>query len=192
MRKPNFNNDNNIYGKFGEDFFESYAAGKRLRFVNVTEYPEFQEKDIDFVVLRNTDKTVESLLFENAFLKKRDSRVQEWYTIEVKTDTRTHGTRNVVYEILSHDNPGCLARSAADYVLYVATDDKATKVLEAWSIKLHEWRTWIREHSSEITGKNDKSAAIRLHNYNTWGDACLNFLCNIDTLVAEGIAKKII
>lgn len=40
------------------------------------------------------------------------------YKIEVKTDRKAHETGNIIYELTSNSNPGCMARSKADYFYY--------------------------------------------------------------------------
>ena len=189
-RTPNFKVDNDVFGRTGEELFEKYAQDKNYSYIDVREHPDFQDKDIDYAIIFNEEYDIPKILTES-FTKQKASRMKNWTTVEVKTDTRTYGTRNLVYELLSHDNPGCLARSLADFVFYVAINDNATVIHEAWMVNLQKWRTWIRETSPNLNNNDARDLPIRLHNFNTYGDACLNFLCNVDTLVKEGIAVKI-
>ena len=189
-RLPNFKIDNDVFGKKGESLFESYAKRKKYMILDVTEDKNFQDKDIDFIIILNPEYNAERILAENLFTKY-SSHKDNWVTVEVKTDTRTFGTRNLVYEVLSHDNPGCLARSVADFIFYVAVNDDATQIYEAWMVNLKKWRTWIRETSPRLNSEDAKTLPIRIHNFNTYGDACLNFLCNVEELVKQKIAVKI-
>ena len=189
-RLPNFKIDNDVFGKKGESLFESYAKRKKYTIINVTEDKNFQDKDIDFIIILNPEYSIERILNENLFTKY-SSHKDDWVSVEVKTDTRTNGTRNLVYEVVSHDNPGCLARSVADFIFYAAVNDDATQIYDAWIINLKKWRTWLREISPELNKEDAKNLPVRLHNFNTYGDACLNFLCNVDALVDKRIAVKI-
>jgi len=189
-RLPNFKIDNDVFGKKGESLFESYATRKKYTIVNVTEDKNFQDKDIDYIIILNPEYNIERILGENLFTKY-SAHKDDWVSVEVKTDTRTNATRNLVYEVLSHDNPGCLARSVADFIFYVAVNDDATQIYSAWMVNLKRWRTWLREVSPELNKEDAKNLPVRLHNFNTYGDACLNFLCNVDVLVDKGIAVKI-
>lgn len=190
-RLPNFKNDNEI-GKIGEALFKLYAeTHKPYTYIDVSDDQGYQALDIDFVLPFNSEYDEKRILLENNFTKDKENRILNWVTVEVKTDTRTFETRNFVYEILSHDNPGCLARSLADFVFYVAIEEKTREIKEAWMINLQKWRTWIRETSPGLNTKGAKNLPIRLHNFNTYRDKCLNFLCNVETLVEEKIAVKV-
>ena len=199
-RIPNFKTDNDIYGKKGEALFESFSAKHGLYIIDVREGKEFQLRDIDYIIIKNPEYTIERILEEDSFTKY-DKHEKDWISVEVKTDTRTHDTRNLVYEIISHDNAGCLARSCADFIFYVAVNHDATKIFETWWVKLKEWRRWIRENSYKLNPQKKKDNGVfeenhgkqylKLNNFNTYGDGCLNFLCNVDELVNQGIATKI-
>ena len=187
-RTPNFKIDNDVYGKFGENVFEQWSNNKGFKTLNVTSDKEFQDQDIDFISIVNKEYDKERLLLEDKLSFYSEERAKNTaFTTEVKTDTRTFSTRNVVYELLSHDNPGCLARSKADFIFYVAVDEDATVTKEAWFINLSKWRKWLREHSRDV---NHHDSPIKLNNYSTHGDGCMNFLCNIDQMVKDGIATK--
>lgn len=188
-RKPNFDYDNNVIGAKGEKLFENYAIRKKYKFFDVREDTRFQIFDIDYVIILNDEYDLCRILEEN-FFTKYEKHKDNWITVEVKTDTRTHDTRNIVYELISHDNPGCLARSNADMIFYYAVNEDATKTYEGWIINTKKWREWIRENAPKLNGKTENKLPIKLHNYNTNNDKCLNFLCNIETLVNEKIAVK--
>lgn len=50
-------------------------------------------------------------------------------TVEIKTDLMAHRTGNIVYEEFSHRNPGCFARTKADYILYYIMETNEVYVL---------------------------------------------------------------
>ena len=189
-RKPNFDYDNDVIGSCGEKLFEDYANKKSYNIVDVRTDQRFQIFDIDYIVILNNEYDIERILEENLFTKY-DKHKNNWVSIEVKTDTRTHSTRNVVYEILSHDNPGCMARSLADMIFYVAVNEDASEIYEKWAINTKKWREWIRITSPKLNGTVNEPLPIRLNNFNTYKDKCLNFLCNIDRLVSDDVAVKI-
>ena len=189
-RTPNFDYDNNVIGACGEKLFESYAIRKKYKYIDVREDQRFQRLDIDYILIRNPEYDLERILEENLFTKYNEHK-NNWVSVEVKTDTRTHDTRNIVYEITSHDNPGCMARSNADMIFYFAVNEDATKIYEGWIVNTKNWREWIRENAPKLNGNVIDKQPIRIHNYNTHKDKCLNFLCNIETLVKNKIATKI-
>ena len=68
-RLPNFKIDNDVFGKKGESLFESYAKRKKYTIINVTEDKNFQDKDIDFIIILNPEYSIERILNENLFTK---------------------------------------------------------------------------------------------------------------------------
>lgn len=191
-RKSNFKNDNEKYGKFGERIFIEYAKHNQWYIEDVSDLESYRPLDIDFLYIKNREWNAERLLNENQFRGNvTNARMaNDAIAFEVKADTVTRKYGNVVYELLSHDRPGCLARSLADFVFYVQIDEINGKLIaeKAWNINLHKWRTWLREHDKKVNGEN---SPVRLNNFNTSGDKCLNFLCSINALVKDGVAKEI-
>lgn len=191
-RESNFDIDKEI-GKIGESLFESF--GKENPFITNHNYhrvedvsynKHFQSLDIDFVVYFDEDYTEDMLLRDitdgnPAHYKNR--YLNQAMAVEVKTDTRTYDTRNVVYELISHDMPGCMARSYADFIYYVCiSTDLEHK--ETFMINMHKWRQWIRENIKD----KDK---VFTNSINTPQDAICNFLCKIDRMVEDKVASKI-
>lgn len=198
-RTPNFKNDNEI-AKIGENLFVKYAEYHGYMNVkDVREVVEFQDNDIDYVVLTGDfteydilkmNKNRHNLItnkFEPMVTPERAKTIG--YSVEVKTDLVTHRTRNVVYELLSHDMPGCMAKSVADYIFYVAIDEATHVIQEAWIIKLKSWREWVRIKDRTI----NNGGPIKTNNFDKHGknQECFNFLCNVDDMVKDNIAKKV-
>ena len=191
-RTPNFLNDNEI-GKIGENIFEKHfyeyitlneSKGKTLKLVDVRDDKVFQELDIDYVALID-NHAIDDLLINirSGNPKLIDERVNNiGYTFEVKTDTRTSETGNIVYEILSHNMPGCLARCYADFLIYVCLNRYNHNIVDAvYSINVHKLRNWLTNNNNK---KYYKTNAISK-------EGILNFLINIDSLIDCGVAKKI-
>lgn len=198
MRQPNFKYDDEVYGAFGEKDFVEFANSIGYRCFDVSNNEYFQIADIDFLISKRikigsstiNDKSYYDIIFD------RNKEKRDIYKFEVKTDTRSFETRNVVYEVISHDFGGCMSASKADYVYYVFVDDTGDNIVkkEAWSIDLTKWRKYIREKffdTSVLIKDSERIWGIRRNNYNTYGDAIGNLLCNIDILGQQGIAKRI-
>ena len=106
---------------------------------------------------------------------------------EVKTDSRSEKTRNVVYELISHDSVGCAAISRSNYFYYVFVDKQnLSKIKERWLIDTKKWRRFIRTKF----GRYDEDY-IRANNYDSYGDHVFNILCNIELLNSLKVAKRI-
>lgn len=203
-REPDFYEDNEKYGKFGEadcvQFYETIGYNVK----DVSNDLEFQASDIDFVVSKQPIKLLDlhNILFSRECHKIKDDGKREIYKIEVKTDTVGLNTRNVLYEFIAHDFAGCLGGSKADFIYYVFVDDTTGEVVkkEAWSIDLMKWRQYIREHFFDPSITMDEAArtwGIKRNNLtridkNT-GEPLNggNLLCNIDKLQEYGVAKKV-
>lgn len=189
MKRPsNFKNDIEI-GKIGEDDFKEFLSSspKCEHFENVTDDPFFQLLDIDYIQftrLKEDGTQYTSEDAKEALLNHfKDSERDFCLLYEVKTDTRSEKTRNVVYELISHDKTGCAATTRADYFYYVFTDEfNFSKIKERWLIDIKKWRKFIRENA-------EKGEGIRLHNFDRTKDHVLNFLTNIECMKESGVAK---
>ena len=189
MERPsNFQVDNEVYGKFGEKIFAEYAKQKGWNIVDVSNDPYYQLIDVDYVNIKDSSITARDFFHKWIFRKPLEKRRETGIMFEVKADTRVGGTGNVLYEIIAHDGPGCLAISRADFIFYVQVNDDGTKAEKAWMINLTKWRTWLRENGYLI---NSKGFAILLNNFNRTNDKVLNALCKIEKMVQEGFAKEI-
>lgn len=159
-------NDSNLEGQIGEEMYINYLKDKNIEFFDVREDLQCQWMDIDFIIPSN-NHTKEEILEEVKHAKPntRAKRQKEiGYAVEVKLDKVTHnrfkkhngdiseGSGNLVYELISHNMPGCLARSYADFILYVCVDnfDSETILKKAYMINLYKWR-----QAMVNTGKNN-------------------------------------
>lgn len=194
IRKPNFEKDNE-FGKIGENLVRRILSesDKTVALYDVSDDYRFRLLDIDFVQIVKTredggEYTVDDV-FDNIMGKDSDRSFFNLY--EVKTDSRSLESRNVVYEIISHDGPGCAALTRANYFFYIFVDGNKD-VREGWFIDVKKWRKFIRESCDNVVGMKDtKNGGIALNNYNRWGDRVMNILTNIDFLKKEKIASKI-
>ena len=191
-RESDFYNDNEVYGKFGEQDFVKQFETLGFNVKDVSEDLEFQSTDIDFLVSKNQIK----LLDYHNLLFSRDYTKRDIYKFEVKTDTMGYHTRNVVYEFIAHDFAGCLGGSKADFVYYVFVNDAngTLEKLEAWSIDLGKWRKYIREYFFDPNITMDVAErvwGIKRNNLTRQELNGANLLCNIDKLNEHGVAKKI-
>lgn len=171
LRSRHFNNDNRI-GKIGEDSLRMKLNALRLKgsiqlFVDNTTDPKSQREDVDFTVVKLDGNSVK---------------------YECKTDCYGLNSRNVSYEVTSHDFAGCLGRSNSDYIYYVFVTDKE-EVSESYSIELQKWREWIGLNYSSIK-PYVKNSGEKLQLFYSKDIGVLQFLCNIDEMVKDGVAKR--
>lgn len=148
--------DSNIEGQVGEQMYIDYLKDNNINFIDVREDELCQWLDIDFIIPQG-NHTKKDILdnIRNGNPNKRTQRQKEiGYTVEVKLDKVTHnryinkngmisnGTGNLIYELISHNMPGCLARSYADFILYICVDtfDEQTVLSKAYMINLYKWR----------------------------------------------------
>lgn len=199
--------DSNKIGLIGENLLERYLSYHRRKYKDVHDNKYFQHLDIDFVqfspdVYTDDDSCLDLFLDSdvrsgnpNVYLKRRK---EIGIGIEVKVDCVTHnrkrrkdgtiseGTGNMVYEIISHNMPGCLARTYADYILYVCVDDfdetgvyKFVKVYMTETVKLRGWMT-KKENECYLKPKSIEMIDGQLENIN-------NYLILVDKLKNDKI-----
>ena len=198
-RESNFKNDIAI-GKIGEEDFEQFLSSSKKceHFENVTEIPFFQLIDIDYIQftrLKDDGTQYTSDDVQYAILNHTKKKDMDWCVLyEVKTDTMSSKTRNVVYEIISHDGPGCAAITRSDFVYYVFTDEvNFGKIKERWLIDIRAWRKLIRENCEEEARKQrSEKPSILLNNFDRTNDHVLNFLVNVEYMEKNGVVKKIV
>lgn len=186
-RESNFKNDIEI-GKIGENDFKNFVenSSKTKKLYDVSEDPIFQLLDIDFIQIIKDGYTLEDA--KNVFINHSNDK-SFFNAYEVKTDLVSEKTRNVVYELISHDNPGCGAITRAKYFYYVFLNEFTHEIKERWLIDVKKWRNWIRINSEKEI--KDIGKFIRIHNFDRTNDHVLNFLCNIEEMEQQQIAKKI-
>lgn len=147
----------NKEGGIGEQLYIDYLNNQNKNFYDVRENVICQELDIDFIIPIKDNVSLDEILLNirSGNPNQRQERQKNiGYAVEVKVDKVTHnrykkrngeisnGTGNLVYEVISHNMPGCLARSYADFILYVCIDtfDEYTILKKAYMINLHKWR----------------------------------------------------
>jgi hypothetical protein len=203
--------DSNKIGLIGESLFERYISSIGRKYKDVRDIKNFQYLDIDFVLFNSDvyteDDSCLDVFYESeirsgnpsVYLRRRN---EIGMGVEVKVDCVTHnrkrrkdgtiseGTGNIVYEIISHNMPGCLARTYADYILYVCVDDfdetgvyKFVKVYLAETVKLREWMT-KKENECYLKPKSIEMIDGQLENIN-------NYLILVDKLKNDKIFKDV-
>lgn len=160
-------NKSNLEGQIGEEMYINYLTSNNIKFFDVRKDEQCQWLDIDFIIPAN-NHTKEEILKEvkRAKPNTRTKRQKEiGYTVEVKVDKVTHnrykkyngeiseGTGNLVYELISHNMPGCMARSYADFILYVCIDtyDSDIMIKKVYMINLYKWRLAIINSGKDNT-----------------------------------------
>lgn len=108
MVTHNFSDDNAI-GKRGEEIFKKCLEKWGCKFEDVSENPEYQEQDIDFVVesRKVPGKTV---------------------SVEVKNDQRIYETGNIFFETMSnvdYSTEGCFKKSKSELMAIVSEKERA-------------------------------------------------------------------
>lgn len=194
-------------GLIGERLFERYISSNGCKYKDVRDDSRFQHLDIDYVLFNPEvytkdgsclDLFLDSDIFSGVESVYGKRRREVGTSVEVKVDTRTHnrklredgtvypGTGNMVYEIISHNMPGCLARTYTDYILYICVDDfdekgvyRVVKVYRAETVKLRNFMTkdWnVRYLKPKSLHKVDG----RVENIN-------NYLIPVAKLVESGV-----
>lgn len=140
------------FGKFGERL--AYAivseSPKTRAMIDCSNDSYFFDKDVDFLQLTDTGKI-------NKY--------------EVKTDR--YMTGNMAFETRSNGNVGCLARTEADYIMYVYYRSRDVFLINATSLK-----------------RFTETRPERLK-WSRMGDGAEGYLIKVSDLEAEGIAKRI-
>ena len=213
-RKYGFGRDNELYGKFGEADFKQYCKENGWYWIDVSNDLPYQLADIDFLMSKSQFSYEDDvkpyerdILFSRELKEYNDDgtikKERKIYKFEVKADTRSFKTRNVLYEVISHDSAGCLGESKADFIYYVFVEEPEPGVLikkEVWYINLPKWRKFLREKFFDSWVSRSDSAdkyGIWTNNYTRVDengkvlDAAGNILCDIEILEKNGIAKRV-
>ena len=96
---------------------------------DVRNFKAYQNADVDYVAY--------------------DNEARKMMNYEVKTDFQANNTGNVAYELTSNGNPGCLGRSAADYVAYITFATEQNPNTHFYMINLPEWRKLISNSNKD-------------------------------------------
>lgn len=102
--------------------------------IDVRDDKFFQEADVDFLV-------------------EKTNRQFTW--IEVKTDFKAHETGNIVYELSSSGNMGCLEKSKAKYVVFYLPHSET-----AYLVDLKALRAYIYSEHPKIVKGGDNAECI--------------------------------
>jgi len=145
-RKPNFHSDIRKYGKLGERtftrIFTPYARKRQMDLIDVSETPEFQDVDIDFLI------SPKILDLENINLKRilNDRDIRKF---EVKVDTRALTTGNIPFEIISHHRfRGWSYLTKADYIVFFLTDMECTSISRMLMVDMPKWREMVESRKA--------------------------------------------
>lgn len=184
-----FKKDAETYGPIGEMWLieKLKSSPKTKEIADVSKIESMQKLDIDIIQIKNSCKeslSMEDIIDGIANGKTFSPNIATSY--EVKTDTQVVKTRNIAYEVMSHTNPGCFARTMADYIVYTGIDDN-NKVVEAYLLETKKLRQYVLENFSSI----NKNEGIRSFFMNHEYDKTAIFLINIDKLIKEKVAINI-
>lgn len=147
----NFHKDVKEIGSIGENRLKE-ILNERSIYEDISDDWRFRIFDIDFI--QYTDGVIDRERVLNSYYHGKGAKDTNAYAYEVKTDTATFKTRNLVYEVMSHDNEGSLSRSKADFVFYVSID-KTGNIMEEMLLDLKKLREWIRIHGSTTNRDTD-------------------------------------
>lgn len=185
-------------GKIGEQLYIDYVKSINGNIIDVRNDKQCQLLDIDFI--RTYENHTKEEVLDNIQNGNPDKRIQRQreigYAVEVKLDKATHnrklingkmtyGTGNIVYEVISHNMPGCTARTYADFVLYICVDtfEPVTKLIKAYMINMYNLRKAMTE-SKELKNKMilKQMTYVQENNIPTKEDI-LNILIPVEELI---------
>lgn len=130
---------------------------------DVRNFKAYQNADVDYVAY--------------------DNEARKMMNYEVKTDFQANNTGNVAYELTSNGNPGCLGRSAADYVAYITFATEQNPNTHFYMINLPEWRKLI---------SNSNKDSKWIFRWNApMGEGAVGHLFRIEGLLSEGVARQV-
>lgn len=181
--KTDFNNDVVQYGPIGENRLKEILSDKGHRFEDVGENPDFRLFDVDIIQIDSPDVSINDVLEAYRENKNTPSSAVSY---EVKTDTFGYISRNIVYEVVSNTNPGCLARSKADFLYYVFLDKKE-QIKEEFLINVKKLRWWLTCNFSDV----NKSDYLKAKSMRRNADNTAILLINIDKLIEDKVASKL-
>ena len=145
--KTDFKKDLVTYGPIGEKRLMEILSARGRRHEDISDIEEFRIFDID-IIQYNDDVCTWKTVLDAYYHGKYASDVNA-VTYEVKTDTYGVKSRNIVYEVISNSNSGCLARTKADYLFYVFLN-KENEIIEEFLIDIKKLRWWIMENFDKV------------------------------------------
>lgn len=178
-----FKTDVYAYGPIGEKALKERITKSGKTYFDVSNIPAYRQYDID--IIQTSDDEIEKdeylISLQNDIPLKNLGAV----SYEVKTDTYGIKSRNIVWEMISNSNPGCLARCMADYLYYVFLD-KDNNIAEEYLMKMKTVRKWLMKNFENINKCDYLKAKTMLRGKDNTGI----LLINIDHLVENKIAVK--
>ena len=130
---------------------------------DVRNFKAYQNADVDYVAY--------------------DNEARKMVNYEVKTDFQANNTGNVAYELTSNGNPGCLGRSAADYVAYITFATEQNPNTHFYMINLPEWRKLISNSNKDSKWIFRWNAPME--------EGAVGHLFRIEGLLSEGVARQV-
>ena len=186
--------DSNKEGQIAEDLMVKYWKSTDCDFIDVRTDKFYQDLDVDFIVPKkgytkefcaNVSDKREIKKYGHLVEIKLDKVIHSRY--ECKNGVLSHGTGNFVYEVISHNNPGCLARCYADLLIYVCVDvyEGVYKLEHVYLLDMYNLRKYMTKNYNKLKLKG-------LQNIDNIEENILNILIPIKEIENIGGVDKII
>lgn len=193
----NFHSDIEVYGKIGEEWFKNIltTSKKTISLIDcsicddrlgVKEMEELRRFDIDILQYTKEDAPLPRDIIDKYYINRKIIPDNAGVTAyEIKTDTQIGRTRNIFYEEMSHTNPGCMARTLSNYIVYAGIDFNKS-INEAYLIKTLDLRRYVLDNFNTV-----KRCRMD-HRGSGSSDVTAGYLINIEELITKKIATKIL
>ena len=193
----NFHSDIEVYGKIGEEWFKNIltTSKKTINLIDcsicddrlgVKEMEELRRFDIDILQYTKEDAPLPRYIIDKYYTNRKIIPDNAGVTAyEIKTDTQIGRTRNIFYEEMSHTNPGCMARTLSNYIVYAGIDFNKS-INEAYLIKTLDLRRYVLDNFNTV-----KRCRMD-HRGSGSSDVTAGYLINIEELMTKKIATKIL
>lgn len=193
----NFHSDIEVYGKIGEEWFKNIltTSKKTINLIDcsicddrlgVKEMEELRRFDIDILQYTKEDAPLPRDIIDKYYTNRKTIPDNAGVTAyEIKTDTQIGRTRNIFYEEMSHTNPGCMARTLSNYIVYAGIDFNKS-INEAYLIKTLDLRRYVLDNFNTV-----KRCRMD-HRGSGSSDVTAGYLINIEELITKKIATKIL
>ena len=193
----NFHSDIEVYGKIGEEWFKNIltTSKKTINLIDcsicdnrlgVKEMEELRRFDIDILQYTKEDAPLPRDIIDKYYTNRKIIPDNVGVTAyEIKTDTQIGRTRNIFYEEMSHTNPGCMARTLSNYIVYAGIDFNKS-INEAYLIKTLDLRRYVLDNFNTV-----KRCRMD-HRGSGSSDVTAGYLINIEELITKKIATKIL
>ena len=193
----NFHSDIEVYGKIGEEWFKNIltTSKKTISLIDcsicdnrlgVKEMEELRRFDIDILQYTKEDAPLPRDIIDKYYTNRKIIPDNVGVTAyEIKTDTQIGRTRNIFYEEMSHTNPGCMARTLSNYIVYAGIDFNKS-INEAYLIKTLDLRRYVLDNFNTV-----KRCRMD-HRGSGSSDVTAGYLINIEELITKKIETKIL